>query len=526
MGVSCHGSGSGFKSPFRVQAWFLLRSRELNRQKYRECKEERDQLRQQLEQQQKMLEQLKKEKEDLNEQLKSLKQLAASSPEGETSSSSTVSFEDPPIGQHGYGARMVDLALRIVKGGVPLRATGRVLAIVFEVLGISGKTPHWTTIRLWLKRLGHAVLTTPVEKADDWAWLADHSVQIGEEKTLVILGVRAAKLPPPGQALQHEDVRPIVVLPRKSWTKMDVRDVLEETANEHGVPRAIITDHGSDLLGGIRLFQQDHAEVIELYDFKHRAACRLKALLGQDEQFAEFTQRLGQTRCAIQQTELGFLNPPGPKPKARFMNLGPSLAWAQKMLRLLDNRSSKTREWVTQHRLQEKLGWLEEFREPLAQWSECQQVVNAGVKFANEQGVFRHAAKKLRAAMPQDLQHSTSRSLADELVAFVADEQAKLKPEERLPLSTEVVESSFAKYKNLERQHPKSGFTSLLLGFGALLTNITPERIRELFPMSPVRQVHQWVRDKLGLTVASKRTIAYQECKTNAIDATKLATGI
>jgi hypothetical protein len=36
-------------------------------------------------------------------------------------------------------------------------------------------------------------------------------------------------------------------------------------------------------------------------------------------------------------------------------------------------------------------------------------------------------------------------------------------------MSTEILESTFALYKQLERQHSKGGFTSLLAGFGALL---------------------------------------------------------
>jgi len=32
-----------------------------------------------------------------------------------------------------------------------------------------------------MQRLGHAVLTVAKEHAEDWAWLVDHSVQIGKD---------------------------------------------------------------------------------------------------------------------------------------------------------------------------------------------------------------------------------------------------------------------------------------------------------------------------------------------------------
>jgi len=144
--------------------------------------------------------------------------------------------------------------------------------------------------------------------------------------------------------------------------------------------------------------------------------------------------------------------------------------------------------------------------------SECQRVVDEGVAFANQQGIFHGASQMLRQTMPK-LQHVISRNLAKKLVGHVAREEAKLKPGERLPLSTEIVESSFGRYKNLERQHSKGGFTSLVLGFGALLANVTPERIRQTISTNSVRDVQQWVRDQLGTTMASKRVTAYKECK-------------
>jgi hypothetical protein len=494
-----------------VQAVFLRRSRDCILEKYLARKAECEQLNQRLEQKDREIEELRRCNEKLSAERDALQREA--SQRRAAAQGTEFEFDDPPLGQHGFGARMVSLCLQLVKQSISLRGVERVLRIVFEVLAIRHKVPHWTTIRLWLQRLGHGVLTAPTEKADDWVWLMDHSVQIGQEKTLVVLGVRAAQLPPAGQALKHEDVHPLAVLPRVCWKREDVHAALTELVKERGVPRAIVTDHGVDLLGGIQLLQQQQPQIVELYDFKHKAACCLKALLEKDEPFQQFQKHLGQTRSAIQQTELGFLTPPGPKSKARFMNLGPSLAWACKMLRLLDHPSPKAQQWVTRQRLETKLGWLRSFREALTQWSDCQRVVNVGVKFANEQGIFRGAAEQLRAAMPADLQHQASRDLRDQLVAFVATQEAKLNPGERLPLSTEIVESSFAKYKNLERQHSKQGFTGLLLAFAALLTRVTPEKIRATFATSLVRNVRHWIRDHLGPTLASKRTIAYRDCK-------------
>ena len=66
-----------------------------------------------------------------------------------------------------------------------MRPTVACLQNVFEWLGVAVKLPDCTTVRLWLMRVGVAALEEPVEVAEDWVWMADHSNQIGPEKVLV-----------------------------------------------------------------------------------------------------------------------------------------------------------------------------------------------------------------------------------------------------------------------------------------------------------------------------------------------------
>lgn len=90
------------------------------------------------------------------------------------------------------------------------------LELMFAAGGVADHAPDWTTGRLWLQRLGHAKLTQPLPQADDWAWLIDHSVQIGQEKCLVILGIRLRDLPSRGASLRHEDMKFVALVPRTS----------------------------------------------------------------------------------------------------------------------------------------------------------------------------------------------------------------------------------------------------------------------------------------------------------------------
>ena len=209
------------------------------------------------------------------------------------------------------------------------------LGVIFACQGWLCKVPHWTTGRLWLLRLGHARLEQPKQRGRDWAWLTDHSVQIGQDKLLVILGLRLPELPPPGQCLRPADLKLVALSPMRSCTRQDVADELQKAVAVTGVPRVIVDDHGVDVNGGVTIFQASHPRTVEVYDTKHKTACLLKGLLQRDDRWATFNSSVSQTRNAIQQTELAFLAPPGPRPKARYMNLGPLLNWGRKVLAVL-----------------------------------------------------------------------------------------------------------------------------------------------------------------------------------------------
>jgi hypothetical protein len=406
---------------------------------------------------------------------------------------------------------MISLFLRLVlDAGVSLRAAPRVLATINQALGLLLPVPCWTTGRLWLLRLGHAVLTASQAVADDWLWLIDHSVQIGRDKCLVIVGIRAAELPEPGESLQHEDLTLIELLPAQSWTRAEVCQALEEAVKRTGsVPRAIVNDHGGDVVGGVALFQQRHPETIDLYDAKHKAACLLKARLEKNPRWQEFQTRVGSTRCAVQQTELAFLTPPAPKIKSRFMNLERQLAWARRVLANLRD-STRVRQFATTERLKEKFGWLEAFESQVVEWSQWQQVVNIAVPWVNNNGIYQGAADVLASHLSQlDALRDSARSLGDELVAFIRSQEALIRPGERLAGSTEVLESCFGKFKQLEKQQSRGGFTQLLLGFGAMLTEASTELVKRAMQASRTIDVRRWAAKTLGVTLFAQRKIAF-----------------
>lgn len=397
----------------------------------------------------------------------------------------------------------------VLQGNVSLRAASRVVGIMAEEWQLSLGVPQWSTIRLWLMRVGHSKLTRPKQRADDWVWLIDHSVQIGPQKCLVILAIRLSQLPPPGECLRHEDLEPIELLPVEHSTKQTVFEQLEGATAKTGVPRAIVDDHGADLHGGVELFRQEHPETSEIYDVKHKAACLLKRRLERDARWKEFCRQVGQTKFQAQQTELAFLVPPSQRSKARYMNLETLIRWGQGTLRLLENKPAAVLKFCTTERLEEKFGWLRVFRESLREWSEFVAVIESALDFVREEGLSPGAGRALQAMLEPLRLSASGRRLAEQLQAFVRDESSKARPGERLPGTTEVLESCFGKLKFLEKDQSKSGFTGLVLSLCALLSPTTAEVVQQSLEFSRTKDVWHWCREKLGPSVQAQRKLAY-----------------
>ena len=412
-----------------------------------------------------------------------------------------------PRGQQYAQGVVFALLTLVVRCAASLRCAASTLGLFGAAVGHCEVPPHWTTGRLWLLRVGLAALLRLKPIADDWVWMVDHSIQIGQTKCLVILGIRLCDLPV-GRALCHEDMELIALEPMKSSTRDAVAVCLENTVCQTGVPRVIVDDHGVDLHGGVEIFREVHTETTEVYDIKHKAACLLKARLEKDERWKQYASQLAQTKCAIQQTELAFLVPPSQQSKARFMNLSGLVAWGQDTLVLVDDPTRLESLKVSAERVEAKLGWLEEFRNELTEWSGMHAVIDETLEFIRCKGLYVGVGLDLAAALPA--RTGRADELRAELIKFVTIESSQARIGERLPGTTEVLESCFGRLKAIERDQSKSGFTGLVLSLGAMVSKWDGETIGKALEQVGVCQVLDWCKKKLGISVQAQRNRAYR----------------
>jgi len=393
----------------------------------------------------------------------------------------------------------------VLTAATSLRGAGRAMEVSAHVLGLALACPSWSAGRLWLLRLGYYKLTRPKEPAEDWVWIVDHTVQIGKEKCLVILGLRLSALPAVGQCVSHEDVEPIELVPVLQSNGDIVYQQLEQAVAKTGVPRAIVSDHGTDLNAGIAKFCQDHPQTSPIYDIKHKTAAVLKQELEQDPAWLTFTHLANQTGRRVQQTALAALTPPNQKTKARYMNLAELVRWGQAMLTLLDQPEVQVEQALDSKQVQEKLGWLHDFRAHLAEWGELFEIITTAEGFVRQQGLYPNAHRKLETQLRGRAQTPRTRRVRRDLVTFVMTEETQARPGERLLGSSEIIESVLGSLKRLEQDQAKSGFTGLILGLGAMVATTTQDIIQQALETVPTKTVLAWCRETFGRSIQAQR---------------------
>lgn len=424
-----------------------------------------------------------------------------------------TSFEKKPF-CHTYSSGHAYLFISLVLSSCAgLRGAERTLMLVSKFFKLNYKTPSWYSGRSWLLRLGYYKLTRKKAISDDWIWIVDHSVQWGKEKCFVILGIRQSKLPASETIVGHEDVEPLALFPITQSNGEVVYQQLKDTISKTGVPKQIISDHGTDVKSGIERFCQEYPSTIFTYDITHKAATILKKELNTDERWNQFTALATSTRKKVQQTPLAAIAPPNQRSKARYMNVDTLINWGIEKLLLLDTPDHVACLECSQEYLVEKLGWLSDFRDDLHEWRDFIHIIKETESFVKSQGIYQDCVADLIELETYKAATTRAKRIKSDLQFFLYQESLKADENDRLLGSSEVIESVFGKTKSLERDQAKNGFTVFILSLAAIVSKTSSDIVHEALETVKTKSIHVWFRDAIGKSVQSRRMQINQRIK-------------
>lgn len=460
--------------------------------------------------------------ETLNEELRS--RVQAVQAERDQARNRAIPLGEPPHGHH-YGAGLIALSVNLARR-IGLRPTEHALTIFFDWLGVPTEIPRYQSIRLWMQRIGLARMDQ-APAVNGGTWLVDLTNQIGLDHVLAVTRLREESTPAPSAPLQHEDLEVLALLPGRKWGRAEVDEAYRLVEFVCGTPRAVLTDGAVELREPVANLGKSAGNTpLSRRDLKHFLANQLERLVGADPRYEEFQRHASGLRPALQQTDLAHFVPPALKQKSRFMNLAPTIQWADAVLWHLNHFESHAREGLAAKRLQSKFGWLRQFAPDIKEWKACHEVIACALNFVRRAGIYRGAARDFARLARDKADGARSRELALRTRQFLKSQAQGLRDGEHLPLSTEVLESAFSSYKQLIRQHAKEGVSTLLLAFPTLLRPTTPHEVKRCLERVSVADVVTWGKTNLPDRFAVRRTQMFREARTGAIHPSPGATAI
>jgi len=376
---------------------------------------------------------------------------------------------------------------------------------VFEIFSVCMKMdrafPSFSSGMLWIKKVGYHRLNQAKVIADDWILILDESIGIGQEKLLVILGIRRSQIDF-DRPLSIQDMEPIIVKSKKSWTGEDIANELKMCKEKVGGVIYATTDGGSTIIKGLRL-----SNIPRVYDLTHAIAIMLEKIYKNDPVFQEFTYIMSQMRSKLCCSQYAHIIPPNQRSKSRFLNIDILSDWCVKVLIALEKNNLS-------HLEREHLQWVYDKKDFVLEMNQIIILIEEISLILKYKGLNKKTAKKCTQMMK-----SCKRTIRQKQFKVMFNEYLKnntaiiTKRNETLLCSSDVIESTFGKYKNVLSENPMSGITDLALIIPAFTSTYEEEEIKNAIDNCNCKMIKEWGKENLCESLSVKRNKKLNQIK-------------
>ena len=292
-----------------------------------------------------------------------------------------------------------------------------------------------------------------------------------------------------------------------------VAEILEEVTQKMGCPAQIVTDGGSNLKKGIRIFKDSHPQVVGTSDITHRVALSIKAILKDDPRWKEFEKKIGEAKNKAAQTAFAFAVPPKSREKSRWQNLDVVLKWADDLQNKRDkaNHSGKLTKTMAENKakFEELFGWVDGFHEDLAKWKDCLAIANTAKFMVKENGLCRSSADDFQQILAHMHICSAAALMAEDLTAFLRAEGAMIPDAESWLGCSDIIESILGKYKLFTSRTPMIEMGKAALMIPSMISKVSPQEVEDALASVSVKDVDEWLKKHIGDSILAKRKMMF-----------------
>ena len=366
--------------------------------------------------------------------------------------------------------------------------------------------PHFSSIINWSYQIGKGLLNE-VKKIDKpWVAIADHSIDIGRKQVFVVLRVALDIFLQRDGAITLKECECIGVKVASRITGESVADDLEEFFLKAGEPVAIIKDNGSVLNNGVEIYKERYGSDIDtIEDITHIIANSLKKQYEKTKQYKKYMTMLREGATRLRQTDLAFLIPPKLRKKGRFQAISRLNSWSKKLIdKNIFSKKGRAKKGSLLSRLR---GAFTDFKllEPfIKNFIKTTDITNKIMKLLKSRGLnisTYHQSMKLLKKLPRNSKtRKTIRVWLDKHIKI----QKKLAPYP-LPISSDIIESLFGKFKNRLERSPQSDMNRSVLLIPLLCGALDKERLSSILKNTKHKEVKEWEEENIPYSVRKQR---------------------
>lgn len=372
------------------------------------------------------------------------------------------------------------------------------MCIIKLFLNLNIRPPSHVTISNWVKKIGYYQLEMPKKQAEDWIIIIDESIQLGPEKLLVILSVRASTISFT-RPLKFEDLEVITLKSKKGWNAEHVKVEIEKAGKKLGKISYAVSDKGASITKALEL-----CNIRQVHDITHRISNIVKKIYKKDIGFNEYIKALSGLRLQLQQSSLAHIMPPQQRSKCRFMNLKPLSGWGLRAIRLVKQEKGKKKKGQESKEIINKLEWLIQKEAFILEMEAIMEVIEKIFTLTKTQGLNNKTIKKCNQYM-KNLKTPKETVLKQELEEYFKEVRNSGISDQTILCTSDVIESAFGKYKMVAGTNTTGGITDIALVIPALTSILKEDEVKKIMEGIKTKQVKEWANENIGHSLLKRR---------------------
>ena len=364
------------------------------------------------------------------------------------------------------------------------------------LLNIKCRKPSASTLRNWVIKNGYHAYVQASSKEDNgnWCIIIDESVSIGQEKLLLVLGLRLNNWQF-NKAISHQDVSVLYIGIASSWKSEAIEEVLIGVAKKVKVSYCV-SDRGNNIRSAIKKIGMLH-----IFDCSHEFAGGLESIYGKDDQYMKLMKTMGMLKKKWVVSKYAHLMPPKQRTKARFQNSFPLIDWIEKL----------EKHWnILDPHIQKELSFLKDNEALIADLILLRNMIKEMSSILKKEGMNKDTLQQCRAILEAGATTENTRKYGLYIQKLWLHYDTLLKDNTFICCS-DIIESYFGRYKQKIKSNGMQAITETVLEMCMWGQEITQASIKIAMETVKLKDVEVWKQENTTPSILQIRKKFFQQ---------------